>query len=218
MIEQILAAQVASAEAFDDAGAGELFAQERASLGDAAAKRVAEFTTVRTCARRALTRLGLPAVPIVRGRGGAPRWPEGIVGSMTHCRGYRAAAVAHAVDIVTIGIDAEVHEPLADGVLPYIASVDERAQLQSLSRQQPHMHWDRVLFSAKESVYKAWFPLMSRWLDFTEAVMTIDPDRGRFRTRLLVTGPTGPGGSLVGFDGRWLVRDGLVLTAVVVGN
>jgi len=218
MIEQILPAQVASAEAYDDAGAGELFAEERASLGDAAARRAAEFATVRTCARQALTRLGVPAVPIVRGRGGAPRWPEGIVGSMTHCRGYRAAAVAHAVDITTVGIDAEIHEPAADGVLPYIASVDERAQLQSLSRQDPHVHWDRVLFSAKESVYKAWFPLMARRLDFTEAVVTIDPDRRRFRTRLLVTGPTGPGGSLVGFDGRWLVRDGLVLTAVVVGN
>src|SRR5882757_4837364 len=218
MIEQILAAQVASVEAFDDAGAGELFAQERASLGDAAARRATEFATVRMCARRALTRLGVPAVPIVRGRGGAPRWPDGIVGSMTHCRGYRAAAVAHAVDIVTIGIDAEVHEPLADGVLPYIASGEERAQLQSLSRREPHVHWDRVLFSAKESVYKAWFPLTSRWLDFTEAVVEIDPDRGRFRTRLLVSAPTGPSGSPVGFDGQWLARDGLILTAVVIGN
>src|SRR5882757_7197234 len=138
MIEQILAAQVASAEAFDDAGPGELRAEERASLGDAGAKRVTEFTTVRTCARRALTRLGVPAAAVVRGRGGAPQWPEGVVGSMTHCRGYRAAAVAHAVDIVTVGIDAEVHEPVADGVLPYIANADERAQVQTLSRQQPH--------------------------------------------------------------------------------
>ncbi|HEY3717924.1 MAG TPA: 4'-phosphopantetheinyl transferase superfamily protein [Jatrophihabitantaceae bacterium] len=218
MIEQILPAQVASVEAFDDAGAGELFAEEQASLGDAAARRATEFATVRTCARRALTRLGVSAVPIVRGRGGAPRWPAGIVGSMTHCRGYRAASVAHAVDIVTVGIDAEIHEPVADGVLPYIASVDERAQLQSLSRREPHVHWERVLFSAKESVYKAWFPLTSRWLDFSEAVVTIDPDRGRFSTRLLVTGPTWRGDEPVLFDGRWLVRDGLVVTAVVVGN
>jgi len=218
MIEQILPAQVASVEAYDDSGAGELFAEERASLGDAAAKRAAEFATVRTCARQALTRLGVPAAAVVRGRGGAPHWPEGIVGSMTHCRGYRAAAVAHAVDIVTIGIDAEIHGPAADGVLPYIASVDERAQLQSLSRQDPHVHWDRVLFSAKESVYKAWFPLTLRWLDFTEAVVAIDPDRGRFSTRLLVTGPTWPGDEPVRFDGRWLVRDGLVVTAVVIGN
>lgn len=218
MIEQILPGRVASAEAFDDSSAGELFAEERASLGTAVAKRSLEFTTVRTCARRAMAALGVPPAPIVRGRGGAPRWPDGLTGSMTHCRGYRAAALAHAADVVAIGIDAEPHEPVADALLPYIATADERAHLRQLSGRQPGTRWERVLFSAKESIYKAWYPMTRQWLDFAEAAVTIDPDRGRFTTELLVGGPGRPSAPPVRFDGRWLVGRGLVATAVVVGR
>ena len=50
-----------------------------------------------------------------------PLWPAGVVGSITHCDGYRAAAVARATDLATVGIDAEPHEPLPDGVLAAIA-------------------------------------------------------------------------------------------------
>ena len=70
------------------------------------------------------------------------------------------------------------------------------------------VHWDRLLFCAKESVYKAWFPLTRQWLGFQQAEITI-MDNGIFGARLLVPGP-----SLTGFTGRWLVRDGLVLTAI----
>jgi 4'-phosphopantetheinyl transferase EntD len=77
------------------------------------------------------------------------------------------------------------------------------------------VHWDRLLFSAKESVYKAWFPLTRRWLNFTEAAVTPHPD-GTFTARLLVPGPVVDGHPVDGFDGRWLTRDGLVLTAIVL--
>jgi 4'-phosphopantetheinyl transferase EntD len=81
------------------------------------------------------------------------------------------------------------------------------------------VHWDRLLFSAKESVYKAWFPLANRWLGFEDAVLAIDPCRRSFEARLLVPGPALAGGRLTMFSGRWLVRDGLVLTAIgVVGE
>ena len=49
------------------------------------------------------------------------------------------------------------------------------------------VHWDRVLFSAKESIYKAWFPLTGRWLGFEEASLSIDPAAGTFAARLHVT-------------------------------
>jgi 4'-phosphopantetheinyl transferase EntD len=78
------------------------------------------------------------------------------------------------------------------------------------------VHWDRLIFSAKESVYKAWFPLTRRWLDFDEAAITLDPSSGTFSARLLVPPPFVGGRSLTGFDGRFLVQDGLVLTAIVL--
>ena len=141
---------------------------------------------------------------------------------MTHCAGYVAAALAHEHDIVTIGVDAEPHEPLPDGVLRMVALEPERTQLVQLAAATPDVHWDRLLFCAKEAVYKAWFPLARRWLDFSGARITFapnstfEPDRGSFEADLLVPGPVVGGREITGFSGRWLVADGLMLTAITV--
>ena len=71
-----------------------LFLEEEERASSMVVSRRADFVTVRACARLALGRLGVPPVPLVPGEAGEPSWPNGIVGSMTHCRGLRAAAVA----------------------------------------------------------------------------------------------------------------------------
>ncbi len=210
MIEKILPSWVASAEAFCDPPEATLFPEEEAAVARAVDKRRREFTTARHCARQALGRLGLPPVPILPGERGAPGWPSGVTGAITHCAGYRAAAVS--LRALTVGIDAEPHEPLPDGVLSAVSLDRERAELRRLGGG---VHWDRLLFSAKESVYKAWFPLALRWLDFEEAHVTFDPS-GTFTARLLVPGPQVGGGRLTGFTGRWLVSDGLLVTAIAL--
>ncbi len=216
MLAELLPPQVAAVEAFGDLPAAALFPAEEAFIGRAIEKRRREFTTARTCARAALARLGLPPVAIVPGAGGAPQWPSGIVGSMTHCDGYRAAAVARDRDVLTVGLDAEPDAALPDGVLDAIALASERAGLAALASALPGPCWDRLLFSAKESVYKAWFPLTGRWLGFEQAAITFIPLTGAFSARLLVPGPVLDGHQLTGFTGRWLARDGLVLTAIAV--
>ncbi|MCW2638189.1 MAG: phosphopantetheinyl transferase [Dactylosporangium sp.] len=213
MIEEILPWDVRSADAFDDLGQAPLFAEEAALLERAVDKRRAEFATVRGCARRALAELGLPPVAVLPGERGAPRWPDGVVGSMTHCEGYRAAAVAWAEKVTTIGIDAEPALPLPGKVLDMVSLPQERALLTRLTDAAPTVCWDRLLFCAKEAVYKAWFPLAKRWLGFEDAVIEIDPD-GTFSARLLVSGPRVGDGEVDGFTGRWLARDGLLLAAV----
>ncbi|MEU9013869.1 4'-phosphopantetheinyl transferase superfamily protein [Streptomyces sp. NPDC048479] len=219
MIEQLLAPPVVAVQAFTDpVDPPMLFAEEQALIARAVDSRRREFGTVRACARTALSGLEIAPVPILPGPQGAPAWPDGVVGSMTHCAGYRAAAVARAADLLTIGLDAEPHQPLPGGELDVIALPEERTRLSDLAARRPEICWDRLLFSAKESVYKAWFPLTNRWLDFEEASITIDPDAGTFRARLLVPGPVIAGARLPGFDGRWLVRNGLVLTAITVAT
>ncbi|MDP9842386.1 4'-phosphopantetheinyl transferase family protein [Streptosporangium lutulentum] len=210
MIEKILPPWVASAETFGDPPGVMLFPEEEAVVARAADRRRREFTTARYCARQAMARLGLPPVPILPGEHRAPGWPDGVVGSITHCDGYRAAAVS--LEALTVGIDAEPHEPLPDGVLGVVALPEEREELARLGDQ---VHWERLLFSAKESVYKAWFPLAGRWLGFEEAHVTLAPS-GTFTARLLVPGPLVDGRELTGFDGRWLVADGLVITAIAL--
>jgi 4'-phosphopantetheinyl transferase EntD len=214
MISEMLPSGVASAEAFSDPPDAILFPAEEALLVNAVEKRRLEFRTTRHCARTALAGLGVPAGPILRGPGGAPCWPDGVVGSMTHCVGYRAAAVAHRRDIAAIGIDAELHRPLPDGVLRMVALAEEQDHLRWLTDQRPAVQWPVVLFSAKESVYKTWYPVTGRWLGFEDAEITIDPDGGTFTARLLVPPPDLLGGPVRGFRGRWRAGGGLVLTTV----
>ncbi|AJE81281.1 MULTISPECIES: 4'-phosphopantetheinyl transferase [Streptomyces] len=219
MIEEILPAQVACASSFGDlaeTAEGGLFPAEAAAIAKAVAKRREEFTTVRLCARRALGELGLPPVPLVPGKRGATVWPQGVVGTMTHCAGFRAAAVARATDLTSLGIDAEPNLPLPEGVLEVVARPAETARLAELARSHPAVSWDRLLFSAKESVFKTWYPLTGLELDFEEAELDIDPEAGTFRARLQVPGPLVAGERLDVFEGKWLARRGFVVTAIAL--
>ncbi|MEU9993644.1 4'-phosphopantetheinyl transferase superfamily protein [Streptomyces sp. NPDC048045] len=223
MIEVLLPDSVVAVETHgdDEADRIPLYPEEQAVVAQAVDKRRREFAVVRGCARRAMEKLGVSPAPVLPGEHGAPRWPEGLIGSMTHCDGYHAAALARATDLASLGIDAEPHAPLPEGVLRPVALPAERERLARLAERQPGVHWDRLLFSAKESVYKAWFPLTGKWLGFDEADIEVYPapgpaPLGRFRAELLVPGPLVGGRRLGSFEGRWTVREGVVATAVTV--
>jgi 4'-phosphopantetheinyl transferase EntD len=228
VIEAILPPEVAAEEAFEDVTDVVLFPEEEAVLTRAVSKRRREFTTARACARIALARLGLPPSPIVPGLRGAPQWPAGVTGSITHCAGYRAAAVARTQDVISLGLDAEPIGPLPAGVLDVISLEQERAQLAELAASHPGVNWDRLLFCAKESVYKAWFPITRRWLDFKEASVTFDaapnaaandaaaPRTGTFTASILVPGPVIGDRLITSFTGRWLASRNLLVTAITV--
>ena len=223
MLRRLLPHYVASAEVYDDDSGdiASLYPEEAAAVAGSVEKRRREFAAVRVCARSAMTALGLPPQSVLPGERGAPRWPEGVVGSMTHCEGYRAAALARTSDLAALGVDAEPHCLLPDGVLDLVSSSAERRRLKLLAAADPGVNWDRLLFSAKESVYKAWFPLTGEWLDFTQADISLSRDArpepsGRFRARLLVPGPMIGGRARDHFDGQWTVRHGLIVCAVAI--
>lgn len=114
---------------------------------------------------------------------------------------------------VALGIDAEENRPLPAGVLDMVATAEERAWLTEAGED---VAWDRLLFSAKESVFKAWYPLTGRWLGFDDAVLVVDLGRATFRARLLVEGPRLDGRTIDSLSGRFLVAKGFVVTAVAV--
>jgi hypothetical protein len=136
--------------------------------------------------------------------------------SVMRRHGYRACALAHENDIVTIGLDAEPHDELPDGVVKAVSLAPERERVAELTAAVPGVCWDRLLFCVKESVYKAWFPLTGRWLGFEEACVDFDPASQSFAARLLVAGPVVNGHALTGFTGRWLIGNGLIVTAIVI--
>jgi 4'-phosphopantetheinyl transferase EntD len=217
VIERLLPATVVSVEAFDDVPDEPVFPGEEQYIAQAVDRRRREFVTARRCAREALAGLGHPPATIPRTRRGAPVWPDGTVGSITHCAGYRAAAVARAGDPVSIGIDAEPHGPLPEGVAEVVALAEERDMLARMRAADPAVHWDRLLFSAKESVFKAWYPLTRRELAFAEARLDIDAQAGSFTAHLKADGTRlDHGRPLANLDGRFLIGRDVVVTAVVV--
>jgi len=219
LIARIVPEGVAAAELFEDPPGLRPHPQEEPLVARAVDKRRREFAGARHCARQAMRTLGVEPGPVLRGEKGDPVWPRGLVGSLTHCDGYRGAVLGYSLQVRSLGIDAEPHDVLPEGVLPAVSLDAERDWLASAGDD---LHWDRLLFCAKEATYKAWFPLTQRWLGFEDAHITFERDTtseattGTFRSRLLVPGDTLDGPPLTAFDGRWLVTDGLVLTAITV--
>jgi 4'-phosphopantetheinyl transferase EntD len=208
---------LACAELYSDPPGLSPMAEEEPLIERSVAKRRNEFITVRYCARIALGELGFPPVPILKGEKGEPCWPAGVVGSLTHTNGYRGAVVAEREWVRSVGIDAEPHGTLPKGVLESVSLPAERGELAALP---PDLHWDRILFCAKEATYKAWYPLTSRWLGFEDAHVVFDIDDGgtggEFVSEILIDGAARSGPPLTALRGRWSVRDGLVLTAIVL--
>jgi 4'-phosphopantetheinyl transferase EntD len=209
----ILPAGAAVAEVWDDCEETDvdpaqwLLGRESEAVADAVAGRRREFAHGRMCAREALRKLGVEPVELPVGADGSTLWPPGVLGSITHKGAYRAAAVAWREEIPELGIDAELSEPLPAGVLERIATRQEVEMVGSLAEVRPEVHWDRLLFSAKESVYKAVSGSGEGGLSLQDFAVELG-----LNDRVLLD----PGCLPVrGLSGRWVApRQGLLLTAV----
>ena len=217
MLELILPTGVESEERFGEAAGDILLPEEEKIIAHAVEPRRREYATVRSCARACLGRLGYRPVPILPGVGGAPIWPARVLGSMTHCTGYAAAAVGPRPRISAVGIDAEPDAPLPDGVLELVATAAERDRLTATRPETDGPNWDRLLFSAKEAVYKAWFPLVGDWLDHQEAEIRFHPQERTFTAQLSRDGLIIDRRQIHRLHGRWTRKRGILVTAVVLG-
>jgi 4'-phosphopantetheinyl transferase EntD len=170
-----------------------------------------EFIAGRACSRRALAALGHHDHPVLVGRDRAPLWPPGVVGSITHTKGYCAAAAVRTDTVRALGIDAEEHLPLEPGVTRVVCRPEE---LDRCASGDPAVHWPTVIFSGKEAVYKLWSPLVGTWLDFHDVALELAPATGKFTARI------SPARLIAGappaVSGRFAVRNGLVLTAALL--
>jgi 4'-phosphopantetheinyl transferase EntD len=214
MICELLPPGVASVECFGDVEGVTLFAEEESVIERAVDGRRRAFATARHCARQALGTLGITPVPIPRGERGCPCWPDEVVGSITHCSGYRAAVAARTATAAAIGIDALPAGPLPRGVLPRVASLAEREHVAELGQHAPGVSWERLLFSAKEALYKALYPLTRAELGFSDASVTFDSET--FTAVVTIADPIHRGARVASLGGRWLARDDLLVTAVVL--
>ena len=212
-IAAILPNWVSVAESFG-AHQGVLLPEEEAMVRAALVTRCNEFAAGRTCARQALVALGVPSHPILCGPDREPIWPKGIVGSITHCADYCAAADARSHSNRWLGIDAEPSSPLPKGVIDLVASEYEIEKAACLSKRI--QNWDRLLFSAKESVYKTWYPIRKSWLDFKDVSIVLMPVTSSFAVNFTSAESSWFEHRSATFSGRYLLTESLIFTSAVV--
>jgi len=185
-------------------------------LDHAVPKRRLEFAAGRHCAVRALRRLepSWTEGAITIGEQGAPAWPAGIVGAITHGHGFAAAAVARTRDALGVGVDTErVMDPST--VQEIATDVATPRELDALRADLDAVTLLTVVFSAKESLYKCLYPLVRRFFDFHDvAIVHLSPAAHTFEAELQVAlGGLAPRTRLTG---RFEVAEGLVHTGVVL--
>jgi 4'-phosphopantetheinyl transferase EntD len=194
LLASILVPGLFGAELFDEGQALSLHADEERAVAGAADKRRRDFALGRTCAHAALTQLNRDTGPLARASDGAPIWPAGIAGSITHTQGYGAAVVAAAADFAGLGVDAERIGGVTQDLWPRLFGTSER---DDLSRQPDRSRLATILFSAKEACHKAG---RARVLHFHDLHVTVCENNFTARR------------DAEAFEGRCAVKDGLVLT------
>lgn len=162
-------------DVFTCASTGEIARTESACLGAGLAdRRTVERQLGRQCAAAALRGLGHEARLEATGPRGEPVWPTGFVGSITHCPGMRLAAAAYARDYVALGVDAEPARPMDPALEPHVLTGRERNWTRSACRKSGSL-LPRLLFSAKESVFKCQSVVLGLLLDFLDIELKVDP-------------------------------------------
>jgi 4'-phosphopantetheinyl transferase EntD len=140
------------------------------------------FALGRAAARDALLELGVGPTPIARSSDGAPAWPDGFVGAISHTRHVAVGIAGRRHEYVGLGVDVE---ELDRGVRPDIARLVCRPAEMEWVDIANGLERLMMLFSAKESIFKALYPIERVWLGFGDAELRWDANRHTFLARVL---------------------------------
>ena len=192
-----------------------LYPEEEASLGEGSVtKRRREFAAGRACARAALQKLGLPPTPLPRAPNRLPLWPDGALGSISHCPDYCAAAVARTARYAGLGLDLERTGRARPELVRRICTDAEQAQLAEW-RGAGVADPLTVVFSVKEAFYKAVHPLTGAHLGFRDVEIQLDPEAAGFTARLL-RADVSPAAGRRSFTGRFACHDDRVVAGLAI--
>jgi 4'-phosphopantetheinyl transferase EntD len=186
-----------------------LFADEWASVTEAVEKRQREFAAGRLLARSLLRSFGYTG-PLCRQLDGLPKWPPGIIGSISHCTSLAAVAICRTTECFGIGIDIEEYKPLPAEVASLTLTAEERRWSEG-SPAAPLQ-----VFCAKEAIYKAIYPYCHKFVEF-EAVI-VEPTNGFRGFTASLIDEVSPFRMGTNFEGRWLVSRGYVGASVLLGK
>lgn len=173
-----------------------------------------QFSVGRMLCRRAMGELGFPASAVLQDNVRAPVWPNGIVGSISHSDNWCAAAVARQENIRSLGIDVEPMSPIEEELWPIFCTDRELDWIRSLHAVDRGLGV-KLIFSAKESFYKAQYPLTRKFCEYDAASIKFDLRAGRWwcDCRQDLNGVFNKGHV---FAGRFEIRAGMVATSMII--
>jgi 4'-phosphopantetheinyl transferase EntD len=164
-----------------------LYNKELVIVSRCCEKRKNEFVAGRVMVKNIVKMLGIENFPILTGKYREPIWPEGIVGSISHCNDFCFVAVAEKKFFLSIGIDIESNNPLPIGLEGMVCTVNERNWIQSMIELGSTLPLSKMVFCAKESVYKCIFPFTRRYIDFNEAEIKFQISENTFKVKMLIS-------------------------------
>ena len=128
------------------------------------------YRSGRICAGEVLSKLGTIGQPVLRDpQTREPLWPEGISGAITHSGNWAAAAAGKTSDVLGIGIDLEDLERQVDSrISRHVCIPEEQKWLQECGEECLEQNL-KIIFSTKESIFKAFFPYTRTYLHFHDA-------------------------------------------------
>ena len=187
----------------DPSLASDLWPQEATAIQRAVPKRQTEFAAGRRAGRGALAELGFGPIAIPQGANRAPIWPAGFCGSISHCAQCCIAVAAHDRDYPTLGVDVEPATALDPNLISLICNPSE--QIWVTNQPDPGLA-AKMIFSAKEAVYKAQYPLTGKVIGFD--AVTVQITNSDFTVAAT--------SELPAMRGATLIQEGLILTVAHV--
>ncbi|MEB8386041.1 4'-phosphopantetheinyl transferase superfamily protein [Rhodobacteraceae bacterium KMM 6894] len=186
---------------------------ELPAIARAGPKRRIEFAAGRAAIRQAMQALDAAPCAVPAGPDRAPIWPEGIVGSLSHCDTACVAALGRTPRLRAIGIDIEADIGLSPDLIPTICSLAERAWLSTQPEDQRAL-LAKLIFCAKECAYKCQYPVTQVLFDFDTLEITPDLDTGQFEATF--TREIGCFAAGTCLSGRFAVTGGVIACGMVL--
>ena len=198
---------------------GEIYPEEEIYVSKAVQKRRIDFANGRICAKKALARTGINKFPLTMSKDRSPIWPDNIVGSISHTKGYCGVAIALKKDAKSIGLDIECDNRLSKKCWYLTCTKEELRQIESLPDDMQNT-LATLIFSAKECFYKCQYPISKSWSGFHDAILRTDLalEDGKFEIELQneISANGLKKGDL--FDGRYIFKNGFVFSGITLNH
>lgn len=173
-------------------------------------KRLIDFSTGRYCARKALLELGIEDISILIGKDKETIWPDGIVGSISHCDTLAGVIVAKKSDHISLGLDIEEIGRVTPDLWDLVFTENEKKYLSVLCEEEILVQ-STAIFSIKEAFYKFQHPITKTFLDFLD----VEVELPNLKNVNIITETTDSISKIRANQVRWFIHHDCVISVIM---